>query len=119
MRHTEVTPEEVANDAELQKRLDHFWNMIEDFYDEEWRVEFSGAVVLDLTEALLEKVLRDNPHSSRLYLGTYEEHNPEYRKYEWVNFPEDLIGLYSIEGIYNERQARVDGTRTYFFEQGY
>lgn len=119
MRHTEVTPEEEANNTELQTRLDKFWNMIEDFYEEEWRVEISGAIVLNVDKALLERILRDNPHTAKLHFGAHEEHNPEYRRYEWVDFPEDLIGLYAIEGIYNERQALVDGPRSYSFEQGY
>lgn len=119
MRHTEVTPEEEANNTELQTRLNYFWRLIEDRYEDEWRVEYNGTVVLNVTEELLTKILSDNSAEASMYFGAYEEHNPEYRKYEWVNFPEDLIGLYAIEGIYNERQALVNGTRSYSFEQGY
>lgn len=119
MRHTTVGPEEVATDVQLQARLDCLWDLIEDHYEEEWRVEYSGAVVLDMTEALLTRILRSDGDKALLCFGAYEEHNPEYQKYEWVNFPDDLLGLYSIQGIYSNYYTRVDGPRSYFFEQGY
>lgn len=119
MRHTEVTPEEEASNTELQERLDKFWKLIENDDDLGWRVELSGAVSLLVDEDLLRSVLGDNPTLAMEYFGAYEEHNPEERRWEWIDLPEDLIGLYSIEGIYNDHQALVNGTRTYFFEQGY
>lgn len=118
MRKTEVTPEE-ANTSLLQTQLAYMWRLIEDKYDEEWRVEYSGAVVLNVDEALLERILRDNPAEASMYFGAKEEHNPEYEKYEWVDFPEYLIGLYSIQGVYDNYYRLVDGPRSYSFEQGY
>jgi hypothetical protein len=119
MRHTEVTPEEALIDApeDFQQKLDAFWNMIEDGYAEEWRMEYSGIINLRVDEAMLQRILANHPAEATLAFGTYEEHNPEERKWEWVNFPEYLIGLYSIEGIYNERHALVEGPRSYFFDQ--
>lgn len=119
MRHTEVTPEAEANNSELQEKLDKFWSLIENDEELGWRVEISGAVSLLVDEDLLRSVLNENQVLAMEYFGSYEEHNPEERRYEWVHFPEDLIGLYSIEGIYNERQALVNGPRSYFFEQDY
>lgn len=119
MRHTEVTPEEALTDApeDFQEKLDAFWNLIEDGYAEEWRMEYSGIINLRVGEEMLKRILANHHAEAELDFGAYEMHNPEERKYEWVNLPEYLIGLYSIEGIYNERQALVDGPRTYFFEQ--
>jgi hypothetical protein len=119
MRHTEVTPEEALIDApaDLLDKLDRFWDLIEDHYEEEWRMEYSGIINLRVDDKLLERILRDNPSRAEKYFGAIEQHNPEYQKYEWVNFPEYLIGLYSIEGVYNERHALVDGPRSYFFDQ--
>jgi hypothetical protein len=119
MRHTEVTPEEEASNTELQERLDKFWPLIENDEELGWRVEISGAVSLLVDEDLLRSVLGDNPTLAMEYFGSYEEHNPEERRWEWIDLPEDLIGLYSIEGIYNKNQSYVGGPRTYFFEQGY
>lgn len=117
-RNTQITPEE-ANDPLLQAELDKLWDFIENKYEDEWRVEFNGTMSLQVTEGLLERILRDNPIEASLHFGAHEEHNPENERYEWSGFPEHLTGLYSITGVYSNHYTLVDGPREYFFEQGY
>jgi len=84
----------------FDKEMDKFWDLIEDKYEEEWRVEFNGTMSLQVTDALLQRIRRDNPEAARdLYSDKF-------------------IGLWSIEGVYSNYYTLVDGPRTYSFEQG-
>lgn len=117
MRFTEL-PDEVSPrfaSALFQRTLDAFWDMIEDKYEDEWRVEYSGAVNLVVDDAMLERILKDNYPAAWLKFGTFMGGGKDGKKF-LLQRPEGLKGLYSIEGIYNERQALVDGARSYFFE---
>lgn len=117
MRHTE-TPEESNSFLKLatsQAKLDAFWNLIEDKYEDEWRMEYSGAVNLVVDDALLERVLNDNIADAWYLFGSFKGGDKDGKRFFLLR-PEWLKGLYSITGIYNERQALVDGPRSYFFE---
>lgn len=99
-----------------QGKMDAFWNLIENHYEEEWRVEISGAVVLVVDDAMLERVLSDNIAIAWEQYGAFKGgQDAEGRKF-FLSRPEYLKGLWSIQGIYNDRQAYVGGERSYFFE---
>ncbi len=92
MRHTEVTGE--AKQAEL----DRFWDLIEDKFDEDWRVDSNGDVLLEVDDFLLDRVL--------VATG--------------IAFPDSLRGTYIIKGIYKPDLSYLRGDyqkRTYFFVQ--
>jgi hypothetical protein len=101
----------------LQRELDTMWVMIENSYPEDWRVEANGDMTLEVDEDMLNRVLEDHPEIAELDLETYEMHNPENECYEWVNYPEHLIGTYTIKGVYNAAQVYVNHQRHYFFTQ--
>jgi len=79
--------------------LDTFWGLIEDHYEEEWRVQADGSMILTVDSDMFERVIQDN----------YAQMLPR---------PENLIGEYIIKGVYDANQRLVDGDRTYFFIQG-
>lgn len=117
-RNTQVTPEEV-NDPLLQAQLDKFWNFIEDKYEDEWRVEYSGAMVLLVDGPMLERILNDNPREAWYDFGAHKGGETAEGVKFFLSRPEYLKGLYSITGVYSDYQTLVDGPREYFFEQGY
>lgn len=118
-RKTEVTPEsEYHKSSTFQEKLDAFWNLIEDMYEDEWRVEFSGALILRVDDEMLERVLADNVGTAWYKFGSFRGGQTEKGNRFFISRPEELKGLYSITGVYNERQALVDGPRFYMFEQG-
>lgn len=121
MRHTEVPEEHRLTDyltlSTTQEKLDAFWNLIENNYEDEWRVTYSGAVVLVVDDAMLERVLHDNVAVAWFKfgsnLGGWDENNHRY----FTSRPEWLKGLYTIEGIYApESMNYIGGERTYGFE---
>lgn len=118
MRLTEY-PEEQGDFLGLhttQEKLDKFWELIENHYEDEWRVEYSGAVNLVVDDAMLERILSDNVAEAWYVFGSNRGGVDEHGHKCFTNRPEWLKGLYSITGIYNERQAYVGGPRSYFFE---
>lgn len=117
MRHTELPEEAPAFYRNLyMEKIDMFWNLIENSYEDEWRVEYSGAVSLVVDDAMLERILSDNVAVAWFTFGSNRGgETPEGVKY-FLSRPEWLKGLWSITGIYNERQTLVDGERSYFFE---
>lgn len=118
MRHTEL-PEEnnpFLFSVTIQEKLDAFWELIENHYEEEWRVEISGAVSLVVDDKMLERILHDNVAVAWFKFGSNMGGETEDGVRYFTSRPEYLKGLWSIEGIYNSRQAYVGSTRTYFFE---
>ena len=113
MRHTTVTPE----GSVPQTQLDRFWDLIETNYAEDWRWDYDGSVLLEVDDAMLRRICADHPEAAELDFETYEMHNPESERWEWVNLPEHLTGTYIIKGIYNAKQQRLDVQREYFFTQ--
>jgi hypothetical protein len=119
MRKTE-TPEEATNAQFLtlpstQEHMDAFWELIENHYEDEWRVEISGAVVLVVDDEMLERILTDNTAIAWMKFGAFRGGDEGGRRF-FLRRPEYLKGLWAIEGIYNSKQAYVGGERTYFFE---
>lgn len=122
MRHTN-TPEEDMRQEYLQSfssqsKMDAFWNLIENSYEEEWRVEISGAMVLVVDDAMLERILNDNIAVAWFAFGSNRGGVDEHGNKSFTNRPEGMKGLWSIEGVYNAKQAYVGGPRTYHFEPG-
>jgi hypothetical protein len=120
MRHTEV-PEEAENRAYLelgstQANMDAFWELIENHYEEEWRVEISGIISLEVDDAMLERILHDNVAVAWYQFGSNAGGMDEHGNRSFVGRPEWLKGLWSIEGVYNNKMAYVGGPRTYAFE---
>jgi hypothetical protein len=118
MRHTEL-PEEVSRfytNESTREKLDAFWELIENHYEDEWRIEISGIVSLVVDDAMLERVLNDNIAVAWYTFGSnkggWDENNRRY----FTSRPEYLKGLWSIEGVYNHKMAYVGGPRTYAFE---
>jgi hypothetical protein len=100
--------------------LDAFWYLIEDKFDEDWRVASNGDVILEVDEDMLIRILDSAPTVALMEFGAYEDHSPEHERYEWYNLPEDLLGTYTIQGIYAPDLSFIKGdyqTRTYYFEQ--
>ena len=116
-RHTYCVPAAYTHDRDFQKDLNYLWRLIENKYEEDWRVAFNGDLILQVDEAFMERVLRDNPAEASLYFGAHEEHNPENERYEWSDFPEHLEGEYIITGVYDVSQRLVNGNRSYYFVQ--
>lgn len=119
IRKTDVEPKTLGHDwGYLQTRLDHFWTLIENDYEEEWRIAANGDLTLEVSSEMLEQILKDNYAQSWLAFGTYSGGKTAEGKKFLVNRPEQLIGTYIIKGVYDARQRLVNGERTYFFVQG-
>ena len=100
MRYTETTGKASLNSMRAQDTLDQLWNLIEDKYDEEWRVDSNGEVLLVVDDVLLERIIADNPNITA-----------------WTNYP---LGTFIIKGIYAPDLSYIPGDytkREYFFVQ--
>lgn len=115
MRETTVTPAEAG--YKHQQQLDDMWTLIENNYDEDWRVEANGALTLTVDYEMMSRVLSDHPQIVLEAFKAKEDHNPEYQKWEWVNFPEHLLGTYVITGVYDANQRFINHARRYYFVQ--
>ena len=115
MRHTETTPEGMN-----QNKLDQFWTLIEDKYEEEWRVDSNGEVLLVVDDELLERILTDNVATAWYTFGAHKGGlTPEGQRY-FLSRPEHLRGTYIIKGIYAPDLSYIPGDyakREYFFVQ--
>jgi len=119
IRKTNVEPKTLGHDwGYLQTRLDHFWTLIENHYEEEWRVQANGDLTLTVDSDMLERVLKDNYAQSWLAFGTFNGGQTAEGKKFLLHRPENLIGEYVIKGVYDASQRLVNGERTYFFTQG-
>lgn len=118
MRHTNTTPDDWFTRHSMQNSLDLFWSLIENHYEEEWRVESDGSLILTVDSGMLERVLFDNYAQAWLNWGTFAGGQTEEGKKFLLRRPENLIGEYVIKGVYDASQKLVNGERTYFFTQG-
>jgi hypothetical protein len=120
MRHTELPEEgfEPFTSYRIQSKLDIFWSLIEDKYEEEWRIDFSGAMVLRVDDAMLERILKDNVATAWYSFGAFYGGQREDGTRFFLSRPDYLLGLWSIEGVYSNHYTLVDGPRTYSFEPG-
>jgi hypothetical protein len=120
MKKTYCVPAALSNDAFFQGQLDKFWPFIENHYEEEWRVQANGDLILTVDDAMLERVLQDNYAEAWAKFGTYGggmKPGPKFERF-MLHRPEHLQGDYIIRGIYNLSQRLVNGPREYFFIQG-
>ena len=118
MRHTTVTPEGTFTSVRAQENLDVMWNLIEDNYPEEWRLDSNGDVLLEVDDAMLERILMANYRLAYYEFGTYRGgQTPEGKRF-LLRRPEHLKGTYIIKGIYTEDFQLVFSDykhREYFF----
>lgn len=102
-----------------QDKLDAFWNLIEDKYEEDWRTDYNGDVVLEVDDDMLERILRDNYSTAWVAFGSYGggmKPGPKFERY-MLERPEFLKGTYIIRGIYNSRGSMEHTRREYSFLQ--
>lgn len=131
MRQTYCVPAAYSHSSLYQPQLEAMWKLIEDHYEEDWRVDLNGDVLLVVDSDFLHRILEDcASYSQEVWndfektTGVREEHNPEAQRWEWVNVPEHLQGTYYIRGIYRPEDMRLMAAalqkREYFFvQEGY
>jgi hypothetical protein len=120
MRKTITTGNEYSSRYFRQEKLDTFWNLIEDKYDEDWRVESNGDVTLEVDDAMLERILSDNSAIAWYDFGSFRGGQREDGTRFYLARPEYLKGTYIIKGIYAPDLSYVRGDyqkREYFFVQ--
>jgi len=119
IRTTHVTPGTVWSTLwSNQDHLDTFWNFIENHYEEEWRVQADGSLILTVDSDMLDRVLLDNYAAAWIKYGTFRGGQTAEGKKFLIHRPEYLMGEYIIKGVYDEFQRLVNGERTYYFTQG-
>lgn len=102
MRHTTTVGSDYLALSATQAELDRFWTLIEDHYDEEWHVDQTGNVTLEVDDAMLRRVMAENYRT--IFFGPAD----------WFK------GTYIIKGIYAPDLSYIRGDyqkRTYFFVQ--
>jgi hypothetical protein len=103
-----------------QEKLDAFWNLIEDKYEEDWHVEQNGDVTLEVDGEFLEEILHENYSVAYYAFGTWAGGRNAEGESFLLDMPLYLKGTYIIKGIYAPDLSYVKGdyqTRTYFFVQ--
>lgn len=125
MRKTYAVPARYSTQFMYQDQLNKFWNLIEDKYDEDWRVDSNGDLILEVDDNMLERILQDNYAPAWYNFGAYGggmKPGPKFERY-MLNRPEHLKGLYIIKGIYTPHLMFVpvgQQKREYFFvQEGY
>lgn len=103
--------------APTQLELDKFWDWIEEtpFTDEDWKVEANGDMILTVDEEYLTKLLFDDENKAYDQFNVWEERESDTGAWVVSNLPEQLIGVYTIKGVYNAKQELVDGERAYHY----
>ena len=116
-RKTEIVAP--AATVPTQYALDTFWNWIEGTpqTDEMWRVEANGDMVLVVDGETLAEILEDDAAKAYNDFDTYTIQDRETGENEIYGLPFELCGTYTIKGVYDEFQRRVEHERTYFFSQ--
>ena len=120
MRHTTTVGTDYLGWSTGQEKLDKFWDLIEDNYEEAWHVDQTGDVTLEVDDALLERILSDNPSIAWYHYGAFRGGQKEDGTRFYLARPEFLKGTYIIKGIYAPDLSYVRGDyqkRTYFFVQ--
>jgi len=117
MRETNVTPKFANNSVVLQEKLHTMWLLIEDMYPEEWCREANGDITLEVDDAMLERILKDNVATAWYQFGSNAGGMREDGSRFFLRRPEHLKGTYTIKGIYDENQRFINHARRYFFTQ--
>lgn len=123
MRKTYCVPAAWSNLFFRQDQLNELWNLIEaDKYEEDWRVDSNGDVLLVVDDAMLERILTDNVESAWYAFGAHKGGQKDGKKF-FLSRPEHLKGTYIIKGIYTPHLMFVPvkhQKREYFFvQEGY
>lgn len=120
MRQTNTTGTDYLKLSTAQDKLDQFWTLIEDKYEEDWHVEQNGDVTLEVDDAMLERILTDNTAVAWYTFGAFRGGQKADGTRFYISRPEFLKGTYTIKGIYAPDLSFIKGdfqTRTYFFVQ--
>lgn len=102
-----------------QLELDKFWGWIDGTpqTDEMWRVQANGDMVLVVDEETLVGILEDDMNKAHEDFDTFTMRDNETGEWDLYQLPYNLLGTYTIRGIYNDKQELVSGEVTYFFSQ--
>lgn len=120
MRQTNTTGTDYLKLSTAQDKLDEFWTLIEDKYEEDWHVEQNGDVTLEVDDAMLERILSENTAVAWYTFGAFRGGQKKDGTRFYLSRPEYLKGTYTIKGIYAPDLSYIKGdyqTRTYFFVQ--
>lgn len=115
MRWTDFTGENYL--AGRQHKLDEFWTLIEEMYPEDWRVDANGDLILEVDDAMLERILSENVATAWYSFGAHRGGQREDGTKFFLSRPEYLKGTYIIKGVYDPTQRFVNKKREYYFVQ--
>lgn len=106
-----------SNPYSLSEKLDHFWPLIVDNYQNLWHVAFNGDLVLEVDEDLLTRILDENYAVAYHEFGATKAGMKADGTRFYTSFPDFLLGTYIIKGVYDDKQRFVNHARRYFFTQ--
>lgn len=106
-----------GNPYHLSEKLDSMWPLILDTYEEDWRVDVTGDLVLEVDEALLTKILDDNYAVAYYQFGALKLGMRADGTRFYTTFPSYLLGTYIIKGVYDAKQRFINHARRYYFVQ--
>lgn len=118
MRQTITTGESYL--SRRQDKLDTFWNLIENHYEEDWRVDYNGDLILEVDGEFLEEILTENYSVAYYAFGTWAGGRNAEGESFLLGLPLYLKGTYIIKGVYNDKGHWIhttDQKREYFFIQ--
>jgi len=118
IRKTYAVPAALTIDWDFQKQVSNFWDLIEPNFEEEWRVQANGDLILNVDDAMLERILSDNAARAWYDHGSFGGGRTVDGKRFYLRRPESLKGEYIIKGVYDANQRLINGPREYFFVQG-
>ena len=98
--------------------FDKFWDFIENHYEEEWRVQANGSLILTGGQRDAGSCAAGKLRGSVDQDGTFRGGQTARRQEVPAPPPRIPDGEYIIKGVYDEYQRLVNGERTYFFIQG-
>lgn len=109
-----------GNTYNLSEKLDKFWPLIVDHYEEDWRVDVNGDLILEVDGEFLEEILRENYSVAYYAFGTWAGGRNTEGESFLLDLPLYLKGTYIIKGVYDDKQRFVNHARRYFFiQEGY
>lgn len=117
MRQTQTNGWGYLGTPNAQEKLDAFWNLIENHYEEDWRVDANGDLILEVDGEFLEAILTENYSVAYYAFGTWAGGRNAEGESFLLDLPLYLMGTYTIKGVYLPDQRYVSGLRTYFFVQ--
>lgn len=118
-RKTNLTTQVGIAPFPSQRELDTFWNWIDGTpaTDELWKVEANGDMVLVVDEETLTSILFEDETKAYEDFEVFEEREADTGAWVVHNLPYELLGTYTVRGVYNAKQELVTEDVTYFFSQ--